>query len=531
MEEANAPSATELLLNVCTKLKSKAKRRTSASSATLKSRIRNNLHSHKKIPVNLAGIFFYLYALPMHYYLVGIKGTGMAHLASYLAFAPGVVVEGADVEEDFFTSPLLKGFCIYSLTDPLPDGVGEVIYSTAYSSSHPRAIVEAREKGIPVLSYPEALSALSCKMPTFAVTGTHGKTTTTSVAAYLLSSINACAGAIYGSFLQGVAGAYHDGDGALVLEGCEYQDHFLSYHLSGVLVTSVQFDHPDYFKDLESVEHSFLSLISRLPSDGVVFYESDIRKSVIQEWQNHRPDLKYFSYGFSSDDFHLVHSSFGYGITQLPGAGVIDLAADKAIWSDYLGGALIASLVLLSLEGAEVNEDSLNGKLVDLFPRIATYPGVSARTEIVCIAHGITFIDDYAHHPDEIKVAISNVRLRYPGHRIAVLFMPHTASRTRALFKEFVSVLSSSDILVIEQTYASLRGDDDKGVAQELEKAIEKRMERHFLSASALPMYAPSDEEAIGMAASFLQEGDVCITMGAGDNRRLIRDIVQRIEE
>ena len=182
----------------------------------------------------------------MKYYLVGIKGTGMSHLASYLALG-GDHVEGEDVEEDFYTRDIISSFRIFPLGSPLPDDVDVLVYSTGYEKRTPRAVDEALSRGIDVLTYPQMLARLSRDRITVGVSGTHGKSTTCAVASYLAEKSALPAGSVYGSFLQHSNGTYHAGDRGLVLEACEYQDHFLLYDLDILVVTSIAYDHPDFF--------------------------------------------------------------------------------------------------------------------------------------------------------------------------------------------------------------------------------------------------------------------------------------------
>ena len=135
---------------------------------------------------------------------------------------------------------------------------------------------------------------------------------------------------------------------------------------------------------------------------------------------------------------------------------------------------------------------------------------------------GVTYIDDYAHHPHEIKVCLDNLRRKYPGRRIIALFMPHTASRTRALMKDFVTVLSAFDALFIQNVYSSARSDGGNEASLQLYKALEKKVFRTFYGRLNSVAYCDSDDDAVMRTASFLIPGDILVTLGAGDNRALI---------
>ena len=153
----------------------------------------------------------------MKYFLVGIKGTGLSHLAAYLVKG-GNEVEGCDVSEDFFTSIILKGITVHPLDSPLPSGTDVVVYSTSYENRSVPAMEEGRKRGVKIFSYPQMLAVLSSAMPSLAVCGTHGKSTTCAVASFLASSLTLPYGSVYGSFLLGNEKVFHDGDEGITLD-------------------------------------------------------------------------------------------------------------------------------------------------------------------------------------------------------------------------------------------------------------------------------------------------------------------------
>ncbi len=461
----------------------------------------------------------------MVFYLAGIKGTGLSHLASYLK-ERGNIVRGCDVEEDFFTSGLLAGFEIDSLSAPLPLDTEVLIYSSAYEKRGLRALKEARDRAIPTYTYPDYLAYLSKQMMCAGVCGTHGKTTVSAMAAHIIREMKLEGGAIYGSFLAQSSKAVSLGDEFLILEACEYQNHFLAYDLDILIITNIEFDHPDFFADLEAVKASFRERVLKLNKGGVVIYHASLKR-FIDNLKSERSDLVYIRYG-EGKYFSVVRSHLG---VCLSGLDTPFSVRDKnpLIVDDYVASALLVASIMLKKERREITEESLLLPLRDIISHISTFPGVTARGEVVLESGNITYIDDYAHHPSEIKVCLSNLRARYPSSRLVVLFMPHTASRTEALFKEFVSALSAADAVFVESTYASARGDMQiEDPARILAKELEKKLLRCFYLRLSTVQYVPDKEQAVLSAAAFLQEGDVCITMGAGDNRSLITKINEK---
>ena len=454
----------------------------------------------------------------MNFFLSGIKGTGLSHLASFLSLE-GNSISGCDVEEDFFTSALLKNFKIYKNDTHLPENIDVVIYSTAALKHDPIWYKEAKERGIKCYSYPEYLAYLSKSRLTGGIAGTHGKTTTAAISSHLIKSLDLKAATIYGSFLVGDSFAVNKGKEFLLLEACEYQDHYQLYDLSLLTITSIDFDHPDYFNSLEEVKNSFSARVRTLRANGVVIYHSSL-KNLASSWKAERPDLTFIRYG--SGSFSIVKGYNGYTVPALGDVSFTTNDKNSLILSDYLAAALTVSALYLMSKGALVNEDSLLSMLKVVLPHLSSFPGVSARGEVVLIEDGVTYIDDNAHHPEEIKTALDNLRSRYPHSRLVVLFMPHTASRTKALMKEFVSSLTLADAVFVEGLYTSAREDDTKeDLSKELASLLDRRLMRSFYQRLSTVMYTPTNEDTILSVSAFLQDGDVCITMGAGDNRAL----------
>ncbi len=449
----------------------------------------------------------------MRYLLIGIKGTGMSHLASYLV-EQGDEVIGLDRAEDFFTSAILSGITVLPLDSHLPSTIDKVIFSTAYERRSVPAIEEARERNLVCISYPEALRELSLSRVTAGVSGTHGKTTTTSIAAYLMETIGESGGAVYGSYLKGHSSVYHRGDRSLVIEACEYQEHFLLYDLDILVITNMDFDHPDYFRNLEAVEEAFHRRFIAMKNNSLVIAHSSTI-DIVSEWMKEREDIKVVFYG-KGTDIDIIEMEDGI---HLFGRKLETREKSRAIIEDYIAGTLVAAA--LSLADFE-DTPLLSRKAKELVPLLSGYPGVAARGEKVREKDGILYLDEYAHHPREIAVSIENIRLKYPGRRVVVLFMPHTSSRTEALMDDFAISLSMADLLFLQSVYSSAR--NDEGSRDSSRALIERIRERED---SERYQYIPDPLECAARVASSLKTNDVCITMGAGDNRDLIEKIIE----
>lgn len=415
----------------------------------------------------------------------------------------GFDVRGCDVQERFSSDEyLLEGGIMIDIgfDRSLLGAEWElVIYSSAYPLSTD-ILSFALEKALPIYSYPEFLALLSTLQPTYVVVGTHGKTTTTSVLDHLLGQEGEY-WALYGSNLITKEGSARSGNRFALLEGCEYQDHFLLYRAAGALLLSVEFDHPDYFNDLEAVYASFKQLVDGIQPNGVFVYNNDQEGSrLIGEYAREtRTDLKILSFGFDegSDVPIRKEGAFRYRIDN----HVLHLTVSaNPLVLDHLGALVFARSI------KEVQTDP-----TILAQRLASFGGVGGRLEYMGQRGGVLFFDDYAHHPSEIIVSLDEMRSRFPDKKILVLFTPHTSSRTHSLLSEFAQALAQADYLILQPTFASARKDEE-GDPLLLYNVLTKKVDC---------TYAEDDETAVALTLARLKEGWLCITMGAGNNRAL----------
>jgi UDP-N-acetylmuramate--alanine ligase len=463
----------------------------------------------------------------VHYpYLVGIKGTGMASLGVLLS-KMGLLVRGCDRSERFITDELLlsngiaadEGFG----ADLLPPETDLVIHSSAYGA-HTEILRTARERGIETISYPDFVAGLSRRQPSWAVSGTHGKTTTVAVATHLLSTLRSGAFpfyALYGSHGQTTP---YWGDEVALFEACEYQDHFLSYELRGVVITTIDWDHPDYFESLDQVEMSFESLILRLEEGGVVIYNADDTgvATLVTRLATRRSDLTCIPYGFTeAGPFTIVQKSLNqYSLAIADDSQFSLTVSAKELIADHIAALILAASMVLDHRGERLTSEEKSTPshaliVAELAAALASYEGTAGRLEIVHSEDGVLYLDDYAHHPAEIKVLKTEIAHRFGAHKHVYLFSPHTASRTISLLDDFIAALADLRRLIIQSTYASARED-----SSDTDPAFELYQRVQALSTGSV-FFAYSDDEAIEKAASWLQEGSVCITMGAGNNRLL----------
>lgn len=459
-------------------------------------------------------------------YFIGIKGTGMCALAE-LFYRAGAIVSGSDTEETFYTDSILKELGIkykegFNKSN-LDDDYDLVIHSSAYNRETNPDIMEALRRNLAVMEYTEALGAYSKNIPSCAVSGVHGKTTTTGMTGTLLKEMNLPVSVLAGSAISNFGGksTFVSGTDYFIAETCEYKRHFLSFCPDIIIVTSIEPDHLDYFKDYNDIFSAFLSYAEKLPEKGILIYcKDDAGANQLGDIiGKERKDIKLVPYGIKADGlFKIKNIKQRKGITkfhitgikkelslQIPGVHNVSNAVAAIAASAFINSALTGNPVekVLEKESAEIASGLKNFK------------GSKRRSELLGTACGITFMDDYAHHPTAIETTLSGIKSFFPGKRLIVDFMSHTYSRTSALMEEFSNSFGNADIVILNKIYASAR-EKKEGFDGLDKKFFEKTAKKH-----KNVLYYNEPEDAFEFLAKELKKGDLFITMGAGDNWKL----------
>ncbi len=442
-------------------------------------------------------------------HLIGIKGQGMTALAEML-FARGIEITGSDTSEVFTTDkvlrlhhiPVTEGFS----ANNIPNDADLIIFSTAYTEANNPEITATRQSKKKILSYPEAIGELSKEKLTLAVCGTHGKTTTSGLLAMALESLGKDPSAIVGSTLSQWKGNARVGNGDfLVLEADEYQDKLSFYHPFAVILTSADWDHPDFFPNKESYLEVFRRFVMRIPKHGVLVYCNDSADVVhIAE----AAICRKISYGtIEGSEYHITeymslggenHFYQSFNVSkggEILGAFRLQLAG---IHNALNATAVIALLDFLRVESGEMPK------------ALASFEGTERRFEYIGERFGALVYDDFAHHPEEVRATLKAFRELYPKKNIRVVFHPHTFTRTRALFGEFAQCFENADEVHILPIYGSAR-EEHGGVSSE---ELVAEMNR-FSNGKAF--FSASKESIVEELVSKMGRNDVIITMGAGD--------------
>ena len=372
------------------------------------------------------------------YHFVGIKGTGMSALAQVLADM-GYIVQGSDIEKHFFTEDALikKGIRILSFdASNIHKGL-TVIAGNAFKDDH-LEIKKAFELGVPVIRYHHFLGEWLKKYTSIAVSGAHGKTSTTGMLAHVMSGMAPT------SYIIGDGtGGGTDNSKYFVFEACEYRRHFLSYQPDYAIMTNIDFDHPDYFTGIEDVFSAFSELAMQVKQ--AIFANGD--DEYLQMLQAKVPVL---FYGLSEDNDYQ-----GRNIQRHVGGTTFDVY----IRNNFYGTFTIPTYGMHSVMNALAVIAVAHYENVDkkkLEERLLSFSGVKRRFSEKILNHQV-IIDDYAHHPTEIRATLDAARQKFPEKEIVAIFQPHTFTRTQKFLNDFVDALQEANQVYLCDIFGSAR--------------------------------------------------------------------------
>ncbi len=449
---------------------------------------------------------------PVHIYFIGIGGISMSGLAKVLCYA-GFPVSGSDSKKTDLTTRLEQdGMTIHigQRASNITDDIELVVYTAAIHPDNPE-YAAAVEKKIPMLSRAELLGQIMKNYKhAIAVSGTHGKTTTTSMLSHVLLEAQKDPTISVGGILPIINGNIRVGSSEYFLtEACEYTNSFLHFYPRISIILNIEEDHMDFFKDLADIRNSFHLFAQRIPQDGVLILNGDIDhpeeitenvtgKILTYEIADSGKSsaCQYYTDEITYDAFaHPTFSVFENmdGTPHSLGKITLNVTGRHNV-SNAL--AVIAAARSLSLDFETIR----NGLLA--------FSGTDRRFQKKGMLGSITIMDDYAHHPTEIRATLTTAE-KYPHNRILCVFQPHTYSRTKAFFEEFAKALSLADIVYLADIYAA-RETDTLGVSsKQLAEAIEKLGTKAY--------YFSSFDEIENDLLKTAEDGDLILTMGAGD--------------
>jgi UDP-N-acetylmuramate--alanine ligase len=451
----------------------------------------------------------------MRIHLVGIGGIGMSAIARVL-HGWGYAVSGSDKQPSALAQTLTGEGILVHIGHRAEHVAGAdlVVISSAIPKDNPE-VVEARKRGLPVVKREQLLSALTEGKITIAVAGTHGKTTTSAMIAWILTEAGLDPTFIVGGVLQNLGTNARAGSGPhFVVEADEYDRAFLGLKPNVAVITAMEHDHPDYYPTFEDMRSAFVQFANQVVTGGLLIICGEDREGRAVAGLLVNRGRRAETYGLDpvwqwwAEGLHLGNSAafdvwhegrrLGPCAIQVPGRhnvlnALASLAATAVVGVDFGAGAAA----------------------------LTRFRGTERRFEIKGQIADVTVIDDYAHHPTEVRATLAAARLKFPGRVIWAVFQPHTYSRTLAMLDDFAAAFADADHVVVTEIYAA-RESDTLGVSG-----------ADLVTRMAHPdaRYVSTLEEASAIVLSQVQPGDVVLTLGAGDGYLVGERVLQGLRE
>ncbi len=443
-----------------------------------------------------------MYQRNYHIHFVGIGGIGMSGIAELLINL-GHTVSGSDLKLSPITQRLeKKGAQIFQgHARNQIQGANVIVTSTAISEGNPE-VVQAKQMGVSIIPRAEMLAELMRMKYSIAVSGAHGKTSTTAMISQILNTAGLDPTVIIGGLLQGMdTNALHGKGDFIVAEADESDGSFLKYSPSIAAVTNIDLEHLDFYKDIEHIKDTFVQFINSVPFYGlaILCLDNEHVQDILP-----RINVRYLTFGMNAQsDLQAMDISFKDGkskfcvVYQNKALGQINLnIAGQHNISNALAG--IATGLELKISFSTIKEALENIK------------GVKRRLELKGEKKEILVMDDYGHHPTEIMATLTAVRESYPTKRLVVVFQPHRYTRTKGLFDEFTQSFHQSASLIVLPIYAAseapIEGVDSSSLCEGIRAHDHKDV-----------TFAPDFTQALSIITHKVTKGDLVLTLGAGD--------------
>jgi UDP-N-acetylmuramate--alanine ligase len=449
-----------------------------------------------------------------HVHLVGIGGAGLSAIARVL-MGMGYRVSGSDQAASALTAALTdEGAAVYvGHRAEQVSGADLVVVSSAVPADNVE-LVAAQARDIPVVKRADFLGEMMAGRVAVAVAGTHGKTTTSGMIATTLLVAGQDPTFIVGGQIAHLDTNARVGAGPFVIEADEYDRTFLGLRPTIAVVTNVEHDHPDCYPTFDEFRAAFEAFVGLLPEDGVLVVCAD------------DPGARSLGRLVETQGKTVVW----YGLTEEAHWRAVDVRPNGAGGCDYvaLAGEESAGLIRLRVPGIHnvVNSlavlavaDQLDVSFATVAQGLRAFRGMGRRFEIKGVANGVTVVDDYAHHPTEIRATLAAARGNYPGRRIWAVWQPHTYSRTKTLMHDFAAAFTDADHVLVTPIYAA-RETDDLGVSS---ADVVTRMNH------ADARVVADLDQAVDVLDAGVRSGDVVLTLGAGDGYVIGEKLLERL--
>ncbi len=447
-------------------------------------------------------------------HLIGIGGIGVSGLAKILLYK-GKKVSGSDNNYSHIIKELKNmGVKIYlkQKEENIEKNIDLIIHSQAILPDNPE-YKRAKELNIPILSYPQAVGELMREKRGIAIAGTHGKTTTSSLIVNLLHTLNFSPTFLIGGEIINLGNSGVGNGEFLIVEACEYKRSFLNYCPEIEVITNIEKDHLDYYKDINDIKKAFYQFTQNIKPNGILIFckEDKNLREIIK-----KVNVKTISYGLYSGDLKILNFKLTGRKTEF-----------ECYYKEKKLGKLRMNLwgkhnILNSLAAVGVGI-YLGLSWKEIKKGLESFKGVHRRCEILGEKNGITIIDDYGHHPTEIKSTIECIKTVFPNRRLIVIFQPHQYSRTRFLLKDFAKSFYNADKVVVPDIYFVRDSLIEKKLinAEVLVEKIRKNGKE--------AIYLPTFKEIVEYLDEIKKKGDIILTIGAGPIDKVAKQILKRI--
>ncbi len=448
--------------------------------------------------------------IPRRIHVIGIGGIGLSAIARVL-IARGCAVSGSDKMPSPITDELSRLGAVVHIGHRAENiGDAEMVLVTSAAPEDNPEVVAARERGIQIVKRYDFFPELTRGKRTIAVAGTHGKTTTTGMIATMLADAGLDPTAIVGGLIPELGGNARAGNGEyLVVEADEYDRAFLGLTPEIAVVTSIEMDHPDIYRDVDDVADAFGQFLRLVPDGGLAVGCGDARRVTraleglaartvryglepSNEWR--ATGLRVNAQG--GNDCTVLHKDATVAKLELRIPGVHNVA-------NALAALVVADHVGIDLDVAAES--------------LGRFRGAARRFEVKGEFRGVVVVDDYAHHPTEIRATLAAARARYPGRAIWAVFQPHTFSRTQALLDEFAEAFVDADHVIVADIFAARERFDPGVNSRDLVERMKHKDAR----------YLAGFDEITSCLAANLKRRDVLVTLGAGDVYRVGERVMQ----
>lgn len=470
-------------------------------------------------------------------HFVGVGGIGVSAVAKMFVRI-GKEVSGSDVTSSEIVDDVVKsGIKVFigHKENNLSKDVDLLVYSDAIPENNPER-EKAKKLGIPEMSYFELIGDFSREKFTIAISGTHGKSTTTALAGLMLASGGLDPIVIVGSKSKAFKGGNlrHGRTKYFVVEACEHEAHMLHLRPKIIILTNIEEDHLDFYKNISNIKQTFLRYANLLPENGLLIINNDdpvIREIIYSNKDALEKKIKIISFAIENNadirgiNLRVHDIQLGENSDKIERCQRFEIMRGR----DNLGEFVLrvpGKFNVYNALAAIACALSFNIPLQKIKTVLKKFDGIWRRFEKISEKDGSIVISDYAHHPTEIRETLKAVRDFYPGRRIVLAFQPHQYDRTQKLFNDFVLSFDEADVLILNEIYGVVGRENDEQLvsSKDLIKKIEERDSKRNFSRDIF--YGENLKETKKIIKSNIKQGDIIVVMGAGDIYNIAKDLL-----